>query len=196
MKWWLALIVVALMVLPGRTVRAQDVAPPPGFDARRHMRVSEVKEGMRGYGLSVFRGTKIERFEVEVISVLKNFNPKHDVILVRLAGANLEHTGAIAGMSGSPVFLKDETGKERMAGAFAYGWPFVKDPMGGVQPIEYMLGIRADKKKETPAGADANKVEPATAPRGQTGWSVVEGMEKLVRATEPRASARGYQGAG
>ena len=31
------------------------------------MKVSEVRPGMTGYGLSVFRGTKVERFEVEVI---------------------------------------------------------------------------------------------------------------------------------
>ena len=81
-------VVVALLVV--MTSRGHGAeGPPPGFDAKRHMRVDEVKEGMRGYGLSVFRGTKIERFDVEVISVLKNFNPKHDVILVRLAGANL-----------------------------------------------------------------------------------------------------------
>src|SRR5205823_2744549 len=42
------------------------------FDPARHMRVSEVREGMKGYGLSVFKNTKIDRFEVEVLSVLKN----------------------------------------------------------------------------------------------------------------------------
>ena len=190
------LLPLIALLITAVTARAADTAPPPGFDPQRHMRIAEVKEGMRGYGLTVFRGTKIERFDVEVISVLKNFNPRHDVILVRLAGANLEHTGAIAGMSGSPVFLKDESGRERMAGAFAYGWPFVKDPIGGVQPIEYMLGIRADKKTETPAGTDTVKSDPTTAPRGQTSWSVVEAMEKLLRPTEPRDSARGYQRVG
>src|SRR5687768_16989276 len=48
------------------------------FDPARHMRVAEVRPGMTGYGLSVFSGTRIERFEVEVLSVLKNFNPKYD----------------------------------------------------------------------------------------------------------------------
>src|SRR5256714_14875744 len=89
------------------------------FDPARHMHVSEVRTGMKGYGLSVFKGTKIERFDVEVLSVLKNFNPKYDVVLVSCKGANLEHTGSIAGMSGSPIFLKDDSGKERMIGAFA-----------------------------------------------------------------------------
>src|SRR3954471_4466753 len=109
------------------------------FDPARHMHVSEVKPGMKGFGLSVFSGTDIERFEVEVISVLKNFNPKNDIVLIRCHGQNLEHTGSVAGMSGSPVYLRDSSGHDRLVGAFAYGWPLSKDPVAGVQPIEYML---------------------------------------------------------
>ena len=52
----------------------------------RHMRVSEVRPGMKGYGLSVFYGTKIEKFDVEVVSILKNFNPKCDVVLITCKG--------------------------------------------------------------------------------------------------------------
>ncbi len=40
-------------------------------DAKKIMPVSEVKRGMRGYGLTVFQGTKIEKFDVEVLGVLK-----------------------------------------------------------------------------------------------------------------------------
>ncbi|MBW2719504.1 MAG: hypothetical protein JRD94_13455 [Deltaproteobacteria bacterium] len=34
--------------------------------------VDEIRPGMKGYGLSVFRGTEPERFDVEVIDVLRN----------------------------------------------------------------------------------------------------------------------------
>ena len=50
----------------------QPSASPSGrptdslFDPARHMRVAEVRPGMKGYGLSVFSGTKIEPFDVEV----------------------------------------------------------------------------------------------------------------------------------
>ncbi len=146
------------------------------FDPNRHMRVDEVKPGMKGFGLSVFKGTKIEKFDVEVVSVLKNFNPKYDVILINCKGQNLEHTGAIAGMSGSPIFLHDDQGRDRMIGAFAYGWPMVKDPLAGVQPIEYMLKLPVD----TPAPATQTTVANPQV-TGQT--------EKP--AAEPRASVRG-----
>ena len=126
---------------------------PPGFDPQRHMLVSEVTPGLKGYGLSVFSGSKIERFEVEVISILRNFSPKADVVLIRASGANLEHTGAIAGMSGSPIYLTDKAGKSRLIGAFAYGWPMMKDPLAGVQPIEYMLALPAEKRVLAAGGA-------------------------------------------
>ena len=78
-------LVCALVVLLGSPVLGgEEAAAPPGFDPARHMRVSEIKPGMKGHGLSVFRGTKIERFDAEVVSVLRNFNPKMNVILVRL----------------------------------------------------------------------------------------------------------------
>src|SRR4051794_3673648 len=153
----LFLTCLTLFAVPAVLAQAPATAPTR-FDPARHMRVSEVREGMTGYGLSVFKGTKIERFDVKVLSVLKNFNPKYDVVLIECHGANLEHTGAIAGMSGSPIFLKDDQGRERLIGAFAYGWPMMKDPVAGVQPIEYMLDIKEGKevaggaKSATPAG--------------------------------------------
>jgi hypothetical protein len=135
-----AVLIAVLVSLPAVRLEAQT-RPTSLFDPARHMRVSEVKPGMKGYGLSVFLGTKIEKFNVEVISILKNFNPKTDVILIKFSGDNLEHNLAIAGMSGSPIYLFDESGKARLVGAFAYGWPLQKDPIAGVQPIEYMLRL-------------------------------------------------------
>jgi len=144
----LSLILAAAPVLAPVAVRAQATPAPATqpakhslFDPARHMRVSEVRVGMKGYGVSVFKGTKLERFDVEVLAILKNFNPKSDVVLITCHGANLEHTGSIAGMSGSPIYLQDDQGKYRMIGAFAYGWPLTKDPLAGVQPIEYMLDL-------------------------------------------------------
>ncbi|HEV8604338.1 MAG TPA: hypothetical protein VGQ99_03170 [Tepidisphaeraceae bacterium] len=165
---------------------------PPGFDPARHMRVSEIRPGMKGYGLSVFRGTKIERFDVEVISILRNFNPKLHVILVRLKGQNLEHTGGVAGMSGSPIFLKDEEGRERLAGAFAYGWPMGKDPVGGVQPIEYMLTLPVNAMKiEKPAGSNGKEsAGPAARPRIR--WEMGEYLPLRV---EKRGRDAGGEGA-
>jgi hypothetical protein len=175
-----ALLLMAALSSPA--ARGDDNAPS-AFDPLRHMRVSEVKAGMKGYGLSVFQGTKIERFNVEVISVLRNFKPKNDVVLVRLSGCNLEHTGPIEGMSGSPIFLRDEQGRDRMIGAFAYGWRLIKDPIGGVEPIEYMLRIPTAPTK--PAATQTAGAASARAPHGQT-WSIDQVLPMPWKEDAPR----------
>lgn len=130
------------------------------FDPTKHMRVSEVRKGMKGYGLTVFQGTKIERFEVEVIDTVRNFGPGFDAVLIMAKGEYLEHTGSIAGMSGSPIYLTDDDGKSRLIGAFAFGWGMAKDPIAGVQPIEYMLDFADPKlQRESVAGGPEVKVE-------------------------------------
>ncbi len=144
---------VVVPTAPPSVPQASSAPAPNLFDPARHMHVSEVRAGMKGYGLSVFRGTKIERFDVEVLSVLRNFNPKCNVVLITCRGANLEHTGSIAGMSGSPIYLKDDSGRYRMIGAFAYGWPLAKDPIAGVQPIEYMLKLPTSDPENPVAGS-------------------------------------------
>lgn len=98
--------------------------------------VSDVKRGQRGYGLTVFRGYKIERFEVEVIDVLRKFLPKQDLILMRGKHPVLDHAGVLGGMSGSPIYIGG-----RLAGALAYGWRFSKDAIFGVTPIRSMLPL-------------------------------------------------------
>src|SRR5205814_1979313 len=106
---------------------------------------------------------------------------KYDVILIDCKGANLEHTGAIAGMSGSPIFLKDDAGRERMIGAFAYGWPMVKDPVAGVQPIEYMLEL-----PQSPVGAEGAKNAATPKTRGASADGSAIGWAPLGGAWLPR----------
>ncbi len=96
--------------------------------------VSEIHEGMKGYGLTVFHGTEPERFDVEVIGVLHNFRAAQDLILVKTMHPRLETVKMVAGMSGSPIFLDG-----RLAGAYAYGWQFQSEPIAGVTPIAPML---------------------------------------------------------
>jgi hypothetical protein len=119
------------------------VAPPGG---RRTISVDEVKPGMTGYGLTVFQGTRPERFNVRVIGVLRKFRPLEDIILIECEDPRLRYSGGVAGMSGSPIYIEG-----RLAGAFAYGFQFAKDPIAGVTPIDYMLREVHRKRR----GADA-----------------------------------------
>jgi len=98
--------------------------------------VDSLKAGMTGYGLTVFQGTKIDTFQVTILGVLRGYRPGANLILARTAGHDLERTGIIAGMSGSPVYIHG-----KLLGAIAYAWAFNKDPVGGITPVEEMMSL-------------------------------------------------------
>src|SRR6476660_25060 len=118
-----------------------------GAQNGRFMTVDELRSGMKGVGRTVFEGTAIQEFQVEIMGVLKNVQPKQDLILARLSGGPLEKTGVIPGMSGSPVYING-----RLIGAVAYSFPFAKDPIAGIQPISQMLDL-LDRKPVAPTPA-------------------------------------------
>jgi hypothetical protein len=107
---------------------------------------------MHGTGRTVFNGNKIEDFQVEILGVLDNIGPKESLILARLSGGPLEHTGVMQGMSGSPVYIDG-----KLVGAVAMAFPFAKDPIAGIRPIEAMLRTSTTStppsRASTPAAA-------------------------------------------
>jgi len=98
--------------------------------------LSQVRPGMQGYAYTIFAGDQIEKFDIEVIGVLDNFlGPRQSIILVQLKGPKVEHTGVVAGMSGSPVYLDG-----KLAGALSLKLGiFTKEPIAGVTPIQDVL---------------------------------------------------------
>jgi SpoIVB peptidase S55 len=111
--------------------------------------LKDIKAGMRGTGRTVFSGNKIEDFQVEILGVLENIGPKESLILARLSGGPLEHTGVMQGMSGSPVYIDG-----KLAGAVAMAFPFAKDPIAGIRPIEAMMRT-ATSPSPTPSSPPA-----------------------------------------
>jgi hypothetical protein len=98
--------------------------------------LDQVRPGMRGYAYTIFAGDLVEKFDLEVIGVMPNFlGPKQAIILVQLEGAKVEHTGVVAGMSGSPVYLDG-----KLVGALSLKLGvFTKEPIAGVTPIADVL---------------------------------------------------------
>ncbi|HWO00218.1 MAG TPA: SpoIVB peptidase S55 domain-containing protein [Blastocatellia bacterium] len=110
------------------------------------MPLEEVRTGMKGYGMSVFQGSKPERFEVEVLGTLNGMpNPKQAIVIARLSGPLVERTGVFAGMSGSPVYIDG-----KLVGAVAYAFPFAKEPIAGITPIKFMIGVFEQGGDEAP----------------------------------------------
>ncbi|MAO83829.1 MAG: hypothetical protein CMH50_08095, partial [Myxococcales bacterium] len=61
------------------------------------------------HGITVYEGDRPQRFGVTILDRLpRGLGPNLDLILARLTGDQIEHTGVIAGMSGSPVYRNGE----------------------------------------------------------------------------------------
>src|SRR6202045_1511171 len=98
--------------------------------------LKDVRAGQHGVGRTVFSGTRVEEFQVEVLGVLENLGPRQSVILARLSGGPLASTGVMQGMSGSPVYIDG-----KLVGAIALSFPFSKEAIAGIRPIEDMLQV-------------------------------------------------------
>jgi len=118
------------------------------LDQQRYIDVDQIKDGMRGYGLTVFHGTKIERFDVVVVSVVRNMTPKQDIILIRCEDDRFTLAKGVRGISGSPVYFDG-----KLAGAMSLGWTFGEEPLYGVTPIRQMLQV---KRSAGPGGMQKN----------------------------------------
>lgn len=137
------------------------------------MRVKDIRPGMKGYGLTVFKGTKIERFDVEIIGVLPKDNITGDIILARLSGGPITERNAkvIAGMSGSPVYING-----KLIGAVALTWRFALEPLAGITPIENMI---ASANREVPIGGTVSAQIKSSFLRG-LGLKNVPGNEYIT----------------
>jgi hypothetical protein len=132
----------ALILLTGLSLKADDA--PAIFP------LSQVQPGMKCVVYTIFNGDEIEKVDLVVLGVLHNaLGPKQDIILVQLLGEKVEHTGVVAGMSGSPVYFEG-----KLVGALSLKLgAFTKEAIGGVTPIENMLDV--EKAPEPPANLSA-----------------------------------------
>jgi SpoIVB peptidase S55 len=108
------------------------------------MSIEEIRPGMVGVGRTVFEGTELKDFKVQIIGVLRNVQgPKRDLILARLEGGSLAQSGVAQGMSGSPVFING-----RLIGAVSYSiGAFPKEPIAGITPIAEMKDATAPPRR-------------------------------------------------
>ena len=152
---------------------AQNLPPSPP-DNPQVIPMSEITEGMEGVGYTVIHGTNVEPFKVKVISVLRKMWHGSDAILIELEGLNLEHSGTVAGMSGSPIYFDG-----KIAGALAFGWNYAKDPIAGVTPIEEMYKLYNDTNASKVASISKNSLQTPLMFSGFNGDSFLEYSDKF-----------------
>jgi hypothetical protein len=122
------------------------------WDPAKYISIDEVRPGMEAWTLTVYKGVEVEKFPLEVLSVVYDFTPGRNVILVRSTDERFIHSGPVAGCSGSPVYING-----RLAGALALGWMFSKDPLYGVTPIEDMFRVGESQAQHGGATPLTNK---------------------------------------
>jgi len=157
----------------------------PGNPAPAIFPLSEVRPGQVGEAFTVFEGVKPEAFKVRVLSVVPNFLPKQDIVVVRAEDPRLVTCGIAAGMSGSPVYVEG-----KLLGAIAYGWSFAKEPLAGVTPIAAMR--EASQRSRRPPGdpflaEDGHGLTPGQAAQQTAAPALATGEPRLQAASLPLA---------
>jgi hypothetical protein len=137
--------------------------------------LDRIRPGMRGTGRTVFSQDKVEEFQVEILGVLENVGPRQSIVLGRLSGGPLGSTGAMSGMSGSPVYLEG-----KLVGAVALAFPFATEPLVGIRPISEM--VEAFEQRADPAPASLR----ALVRDGR--WLPPENPRLLPAAVDPPAT--------
>lgn len=104
--------------------------------------LSEIREGMKGTARTVFRGSEPEEFNVEILGIVPGgIGPRQDLIVGKISGGGADRTAVFAGMSGSPVYVNG-----KLIGAISYSFPFSKEAICGITPIEQMIAIFEQKQ--------------------------------------------------
>ncbi len=158
-------IIWVLSVVAGAQVPSSTTNGSTRQTAAAFMPLSELKEGMRGKARTVFRGSEAEEFDVEILGIVPGaIGPKQDLIVGRLSGGSADRTSVFAGMSGSPVYIDG-----KLAGAISYSFPFSKEPICGITPIEQMVSIFERKDGGTPSSPEPRAL--SFAELASTNWT-------------------------
>jgi len=137
--------------------------------------LDELRPGQRGQVWTVFRGTEPEPFDVEVTGVVRNaLGPGKSLILCQLTDPRVQNMGAVAGMSGSPLYIDG-----RLAGALSYQIQrFETVRHAGFTPAADLAEVR-DKPDLSPSSPRAIPVTSLSDPVSPRPYSLVGGYTPL-----------------
>lgn len=126
-------LAAALLLIPSLRAATQPMDAPL-------MPLEEVQHGQTGTVWTVFRGIEPEPFQVSVTGVLHNaLGPGKSLIVCELTDERVQKMGAVAGMSGSPLYIDG-----KLAGVLAYQIQrFETVRYAGFTPIADMLEVSA-----------------------------------------------------
>lgn len=144
-----SLILTLGVLIAGASAQPADTTPIP---------LDDLKPGQQGEVWTVFQGTQAEPFTVEVTGVLRNaLGPGKSLIVCQLTDPKVQKMGAVAGMSGSPLYIDG-----RLAGALSYQIQrFETVRFAGFTPAADLAEVR---EKESAQSRGFLAVSPASSP--------------------------------
>ena len=122
--------------------------------------LADVKAGLHGEVWTVFQGTKPEPFSVEVTGIIRNaLGPGKSIILCKLTDPRVQNMGAVAGMSGSPLYIDG-----KFAGALSYQvQQFETVRFAGFTPAADMAEVSDRVAQSADSGSSADSAPQADA---------------------------------
>lgn len=175
---------------PPSVVLVKDSTIPAAVDVQgaAAFPLKDIKAGQVAKGYTVFASSRgPEPFSAEILGVMHGYlGPGEDLIIARLVGEQIERTGVISGMSGSPVYIDG-----KLVGAVGYRFgQFTKDAIAGITPIERMmtgaplpLAVGATSAgKRSMADTPWGRAEPIAIPISVSGLApgVAEGFASIL----------------
>jgi hypothetical protein len=160
----LSSLVAAAALLPAAFSQPADAPLLP---------LDDLKAGQIGEVWTVFQGTEPEPFAVEVTGVLRNaLGPGKSLIVCQLTDPRVQKMGAVAGMSGSPLYIEG-----KLAGALSYQIQrFETVRFAGFTPAADLSEVR--DKAVTPRNVLASTESSAPAP-------AAAGIDSPYRTLQP-----------
>ncbi len=147
MKFFPRALLVLLVGLATASTRAAQPVNAPSLS------LDELKPGQRGEVWTVFRGTEPEPFAVEVTGVMRNaLGPGKSLIVCELTDERVQKMGAVAGMSGSPLYIDG-----KLAGALSYQIQrFETVRFAGFTPAADLTEVREKVAAAFPANSNSS----------------------------------------
>jgi hypothetical protein len=143
--------------------------------------LKDIRAGQKAVGRTVFAGSKVEEFQVEILGVLENsMGPKQSIILAKLSGGPMANTGVMQGMSGSPVYIDG-----KLIGAVALSFPQSKEAIAGIRPIEDMLRVDPNAAPRLAEAAEGRAILAGGTGRAPLRQAAIGGDARLEEIATP-----------
>lgn len=155
----LTLVILVLFLISNLALAKDEIMP-----------LSQIKKGVSGKGLTVFKGENSQKFDAKIIGIWPYLGM--NFIEAEISGGPndiISRTKVIQGMSGSPIYVKG-----KLTGALSRSFINQREAKCLITPIEDMLEAGEEKNDSPGVGNPTsfdNTVAPITVPVSNYGFS-------------------------